>query len=90
MFILRTDHELREKVVSRFLRIEFKIVGLGTWRSLTFDVDEKKLKKLESLLRVDIRTKAIKETLRRYGNWEASLDETYDQYLPLLIARKLT
>ena len=87
--MLLTSHDLRKKAVSRFLREETRVVSLGVYNSLVYEVDKKKLKKLESLLKVDIRTKAIKETLRGYINGRLSLDETYDQYLPLLIASKL-
>ncbi len=89
-YCLLANHVLRKEAVNRFLSEEVGVVSLGSGRSLNYEVDEKKLKKLESLLHIDIRTKDIRAALGRYGNGEASLDETYDQYLPLLIARKLT
>jgi len=89
LFILRTNHDLRKEAVGRFLREEVRLVGLGVYRFLTYEVDEEKLKKMASLLRVDVKTKDIKESLGGYVNGELSLDEIYDRYLPLLIARKL-
>ena len=88
-FRLNTRHDLRKMAVERFLREEFEIVGLGVYRSLAYEIDPYKLKKLESLLKVNIRTKDIKETLRGYASGELSFDEVYDRYLPLLIASKL-
>lgn len=88
-FVLRTDNVLRENAVDRFLREEVGIIGLGVYGSLSYEVDKEKLKKIASLLRVDIRTKDIRETLGGYIRGELSLDETYDRYLPLIIANKL-
>ncbi len=89
VFRLNTQHHLRKNAVNRFLREEFEIIELGVYQSLHYEIDLKKVKKLESLLKVNLRTKDIKETLSGYVNGRLSLDETYDQYLPLMIASKL-
>ena len=81
---LRMDHPLRRKAVERFVREELKVAGISG--RILFEVDEEKLKKIESLLNVDIRTKYIKHTLEQYAYGKLSLEEVYDAFMPFIVA----
>ena len=94
--ILRTDHELREKVVLKFIS-RARIAGLGFSAGLGFrdslefemETTEDELKKLAEVLQVSVTHTEVQDVLREYAEGRMTFEEIYDNLLPYVVAKKL-
>jgi len=88
---LRIDHEIRENSVLKFIE-NSRIVGFGKGRDADFEIEienGEKLEKLEHMLQVSLIYTEVKNVLKSYSEGKMTLDDTYVQLLPYVVAKSL-
>lgn len=88
-FSLRSDHELRQKAISRFLKEELTILAGASYGKLKVDISKEKGEILDEILQLYMNKEDIKKTMLDYIEKTISLEQLHTKLLPYIIAVKL-
>ena len=87
---LRHDHDLRKAAMNRFFREHLRWAERAAWTTDIYELDDLDgLKMLQRLLDVNLVLVGIRESLKDYVEGKKDLHKTYEDFLPLMISKRL-